>query len=339
MSKLICVKCSKNINKTTYKIGCTGSCNQWYHRECSGLSESQIDELSKGKFTYLCTTCKILSKTIEEGKSDSAFYDAIENLENVNKLDVCVFAYILKQKDIIINELREKNKILLDQIDLLNKTKNRPTLETAKREKISNVKNTKSSNTITQQSPTNLQESSSTKIRNSAGVSKSPADSDITDQKMSYEMLKVKTKQVCNDYIELGKDEPKRTDVLNGKPKIRKRDIIVGNNEGIKVNGKEVVGVPSFTPLHVYRIDPTLTADELTDLVKVNFPEVKIDKLNSKYPDLYSSFKVNIHTKNFEHAMDPSKWPTGAYVQRFFYLQRKTAVHSHRIESKQSNKS
>ncbi|CAG9814738.1 unnamed protein product [Phaedon cochleariae] len=52
---------------------------------------------------------------------DGAFFDALENLNPDKEVDINIFNYIIKQKDIIIHELREKIQILSLQIGLINK--------------------------------------------------------------------------------------------------------------------------------------------------------------------------------------------------------------------------
>ena len=42
------------------------------------------------------------------------------------------------------------------------------------------------------------------------------------------------------------------------------------------------------------------------------------DKLEGKNNTQYSSFKVTIYEKNFKTAMDPSIWPEGACINKFF---------------------
>nr|CAI5844930.1 unnamed protein product [Callosobruchus analis] len=100
----------------------------------------------------------------------------------------------------------------------------------------------------------------------------------------------------------------------------RRNNVIVGNREDPNVK------VPSFTELHVYRLSKNTTVQSLTTFLKENLPEVICEQMNSKHPDLYSSFKVKIHSKNFSIAMDPKLWPSGACVNRFLSLRRKNPM-------------
>ncbi|CAH0563145.1 unnamed protein product [Brassicogethes aeneus] len=107
--------------------------------------------------------------------------------------------------------------------------------------------------------------------------------------------------------------------VINKKNKPKQstnKNIIYGKNSNIQ-------GVPKLAHLHVYRIDPKTTPNELTDMLKKNIPEVKCESLTQKYPELYSSFKVSFYEDNFSKAMDPELWPFCACINRFFHVRPK----------------
>ncbi|KAG5863022.1 hypothetical protein JTB14_002880 [Gonioctena quinquepunctata] len=104
----------------------------------------------------------------------------------------------------------------------------------------------------------------------------------------------------------------------------RKKQPIVGalevkNNIDIKV-------LPKLAYLHVYKINPRMTVEELKSILIDSFPEVVVEKIYSMYPDHYSSFKVSVDFANLTKAMHPNIWPEGAYVNRFFH-RRKDAKH------------
>lgn len=70
-------------------------------------------------------------------------------------------------------------------------------------------------------------------------------------------------------------------------------------------------GVKNFDKnayLHVYKTYPDLTTDKL---LITRFPEVVVEKLNSKHLLKHSSFKFTIDFDNLEHAVKPDVWPRG----------------------------
>lgn len=88
---------------------------------------------------------------------------------------------------------------------------------------------------------------------------------------VSNALLEVNTLQTCNEMINLGEEEK---EIKKAYKHNRRRNGIVGNNKEMKLNGKQVNGVPRFSNLHVYRLDPSLTENDLCDVLKPFFPEV-----------------------------------------------------------------
>ncbi|KAG5875814.1 hypothetical protein JTB14_017490 [Gonioctena quinquepunctata] len=76
--------------------------------------------------------------------------------------------------------------------------------------------------------------------------------------------------------------------IQRSKPR---RQVVIGNNTSIQMNGRHMKGVPKFIDLHVSRVDPSMSAEDLKEFVKLNFPEGQFSALRSKYPNEYSSFK------------------------------------------------
>lgn len=99
---------------------------------------------------------------------------------------------------------------------------------------------------------------------------------------------------------------------------MKNKSFIIGNNS------KSLKTAPKLAFLYVSRLDPVTVADDLAGVLKPKLPEVTCEKIESKYPQHYSSFKVKIYLHNFETAMDASIWPAGCYVSRFFHRGPKT---------------
>lgn len=62
----------------------------------------------------------------------------------------------------------------------------------------------------------------------------------------------------------------------------------------------------------------------MKNLLAEQFPEVLCEQLIGKNNKQYSSFKVTIYESNFRKAMDPSIWPDGACIGKFFHIRHKT---------------
>lgn len=84
------------------------------------------------------------------------------------------------------------------------------------------------------------------------------------------------------------------------------------NNHGLKA-------APKWSFLHVFKLDPATTIENVSTFLKKEFPEVKCEQLTSKFPELYSSFKISVYDSHLESAIDASRWPNGCCINRFFH--------------------
>lgn len=97
---------------------------------------------------------------------------------------------------------------------------------------------------------------------------------------------------------------------------------IIGSSHNSKFQA-----APRLSFLHVYKLHPDTTATQLKEYLQPLLPEVECDKMESRYPKYYSSFKITINESNLEKAQDPSIWPAGVHVNRFIHP-KKTSVPS-----------
>ena len=100
------------------------------------------------------------------------------------------------------------------------------------------------------------------------------------------------------------------------RKKKRALSTIIGKNE----NCGSLKAVPKYTHLHVFRLSPDTTPDNLRNLLNGKFPEVLVEKMASKHPVQYSSYKVSVFDNNYQEVTNPEMWPTGVCINRFLYL-------------------
>lgn len=57
-----CLKCKRNITKIQYKIQCAGTCNAWFHKDCSGLDNDEFTayELCQTPQKWTCVKCTMI---------------------------------------------------------------------------------------------------------------------------------------------------------------------------------------------------------------------------------------------------------------------------------------
>lgn len=98
-------------------------------------------------------------------------------------------------------------------------------------------------------------------------------------------------------------------------PKKRKQQGIVGTNT---VANEKLVAASKMVSLFVSRLKPSTQLDTLKSYVQKHFSEAECSTLTPKHPEHYSSFRVCIDSSNVNRAMDPTLWPAGTYVAKFF---------------------
>lgn len=102
---------------------------------------------------------------------------------------------------------------------------------------------------------------------------------------------------------------------LSKNVKKRMQDIIYGS----KCDASEIKGIPRVGYLHVSRLDPKTTADSVSNYLDQITPGCSCEMLNSKFPNIYSSFKVTVSLEDISKIMNPLVWPTGVRINRFFH--------------------
>nr|CAI5836750.1 unnamed protein product [Callosobruchus analis] len=322
-----CIVCLKKAIKGPKVIQCV-SCVNTAHVECVVRSKGDLDD-------YKCEDC------VSES-ANSSTETVIEKSEKDIDLMVKEREGMLIEIDLLkrlLKEVEEKNALLYYKINVLE-------------DKISNYENL---STISSPSPvlTNSTQTRSTRGAITRAAKKtSVKDQPLVTKKSSSTVLpeseRASTSTNGRQQMEPGLTEAvlvEHTDTCEGEGEVtqinasnlnntagadsgcgshdtgwtnvnrrRKRTAVIGSSKdmgNIKVNPKKAF-------LFVSRLDPSTKTDDLVSVLKSKFPEVTCEKLRSKHPQIYSSFKVSINSGNLDIALDPSQWPEGAYVTKFF---------------------
>lgn len=91
---------------------------------------------------------------------------------------------------------------------------------------------------------------------------------------------------------------------------------------GIAAN-LQLKAVSKFSYLYITRLDKDITVEDLRQhLQQFNYKEVICDKMNSKHPEIYSSFRVGVPSHQLEQLRKPENWPMGALVNTFFWRKK-----------------
>lgn len=88
---------------------------------------------------------------------------------------------------------------------------------------------------------------------------------------------------------------------------------------GSGVNDGFLKGIPRMVHFHVTRLQPDTSEDMVVNHLRSIVSVVTCEKLSSKAPNVYSSFKISVPSKDIKSIMDPNSWPEGVRINKFFY--------------------
>lgn len=301
-----------------------------YRRLPENLSECENLQYIK---TNYCEKCRKHEEN-EEEKVFDANEVKVTCTSTECKLRNCEYKFIKKEldsKDKLISHLEGR---ISDQQDIIKifKCGNESTKNTATFAKIS--KSTPSNSKTQKQDviskiDSDLSGSSLPKnklsLRKSATQEPNTREHQQVNQDKSQMYNPIQVSEIADSIAKIQKEMlGDKNDEDFNEVKYKKRrpkvNVVVGNNSTTTCSLK-----PSnaLAFLHVYKLHPETNVEELTSYLSQLFPEVKCEKLNSQYPNYYSSFKVTIHKDHYAQATDPALWPKGSCVNRFFH-RRKT---------------
>lgn len=73
-----------------------------------------------------------------------------------------------------------------------------------------------------------------------------------------------------------------------------------------------------YAHLHVYGLDPTTSDASITQHLKVNgITDIKLEKLKSKHPHNYASYKLSVPFEMLKEIKTSNFWPCGVKINRF----------------------
>lgn len=108
----------------------------------------------------------------------------------------------------------------------------------------------------------------------------------------------------------------------------RRRPII---GVGANTDSFNVKTVPKLGYLHVYRIDPSTTTQNLCDYLKQSAPSINFtcEYLNNNSTS--NSFLVSFPIHHVKEVYNPEIWPNGACVNRFLFPKESNADKNFKI--------
>lgn len=179
---------------------------------------------------------------------------------------------------------------------------------------ISLLKTDQFSNEIHNKNNKQTEKENSSKIRQYEGNNQGEKKLSVPD-KRHMEKRDIFQRQIS---VRTEKSDNKLDDDKWEIPRYRRRT----NRREKRVYGKatdiEFKGVVKYKDYHFYRLPPNFQVNDLVDHLKSkNINDIKCEKMNSKYPDEYSSYKVSVAWKYEKEFTNPNIWPEYVSINPF----------------------
>lgn len=92
-------------------------------------------------------------------------------------------------------------------------------------------------------------------------------------------------------------------------------------DDGVVGTGQSIANVkmaPKKCFIFVSRFAPETSVSDVKNIVAPLCAEAECEAVASRHPTFYSSFKITVNALNESVAMDPSNWPAGTFINKFF---------------------
>jgi hypothetical protein len=306
-----CKKCKRVTNNGLKCI----ICNSVYHIGCAKLikriktiNENQINCCEDGE---VMDAASEVNDTEPLGSEDdiNLLRGEIRYLKSLMEhKDV-----IIQQKDIIIHTQQEEIELLKDNLKLKNIIDkmqekvvfNDSTCTTNRGDKENNeIASTNKTNKIT----TQLITEKISKEDNTGGNSQNK--------------VQVPKELKDDDFILVERKRSKKPPTIPSNPieknKMRSKPLI-----GSSTATSTLSSIPKNVHLHVSRLSPDTEAEKLQAYLRPFVISISsCEKLKSKRPEVYSSFRISLPASELEKVMDPQIWPQGISINRYFFPKR-----------------
>ncbi|CAH1101751.1 unnamed protein product [Psylliodes chrysocephalus] len=291
-----CARCRKFPTEISKCSKCS-KCDSYYHNGCLKQLKN-IKYLKDG--TIIC--CSDNETTIKDSESASSPNEQTENSASVaDKLTIRYLEEIMKQKEIIIKQQDQTIQALKDQIILMKQVASQITISpkiSASTHKhtipVTNTNNlhVKNSNQLVDNGNNSME---SYQIRQSMNQHQ------ITSKSVAGAVHGAESLQICQDIINLERPTP-----------MTRRSILIGKNENstnfpFKAARRNISNEKHY---HVTNLEPEIDTTKLSDYLKKFAPNIQVQKLNSRQPEVYSSVKITVPSDESDKILNSEVWPS-----------------------------
>lgn len=314
---LLCKKCDYAVDKNE-NITCF-ICNGVFHVSCAIKRSDTVNEGTNYK--CICDTCVIEFPT----RRSHYLQNNADKVTNNTTLKLDEMLSIIKNVEMEIISMKTNEKILINgdtnkessgtevelQIPASKSSNNKPSVQkpVSKTSIISTTSNSQHMAGL---------HSKSHKSQNVQKVS------DLGDKKPVADKKSHSTNNNDNDL-----------QFINSLNNINNNSRTVNSNAWTTVSRKKVhhkpltqgtassshlQGIPKLVYIHASRFGPDVTEKDISDHLKNHqFNNAYIKKVDSRYPDIYSSFKIGIIEADMSRIKDPNNWPLNVTIYPFFH--------------------
>lgn len=338
-----CAYCEKSIGRYDDYIVCRSDCERNYHLKCVGISIAQYNQIREDGTIkeWKCNDCSVkLTSIINDEKKEVSDNSSLEKFinEKIENAIKSITNTIITSLQIEIEKLRKDNRDLQREVA---KLKINSETKFSVMPEINREKETGNFNNIEMRSERNNNSQTGTiskHRKNSESEKKTTAD----DKKIENKNINKNSKEENSlkeifskkSLLEKKVHKNKKNDENSGKfidddgfelaiarkNKRRNQNTITGTAQGTNLKG-----VKQYRHFHLYRLSPETTTKDIIDYLKTQNIDAKCEKLVSKYPDEYSSFKLSVEESHQIAIENTQLWPAGARINRFlFRLQAST---------------
>lgn len=330
---LSCSKCSNKIDRNDEAIDCQ-VCLKSYHIGCSSIPNESFNKMREDgtQNKWKCDNCESTSDLHDSTlhvqanlKDQSSKLDSIVQLA-VEKALAPLVSEIFSLKDLVVKQNKQINS-LIDQLHHMQVSKNANTTITADR----SFKRQRSS--PDDKIPEHMM-----------GI---PPDVGATHcSSTQYTVLKTpdQVSTAATDALELPRSVSSQWTTVENKKKLNQKNKKITkskeNENKIKSTIKQgnyirpIIGSSNSTALHsaprkrlshihISRLSPSTSVEDINKFLGDIATDLTCEKLKSKQPDIYSSFKISFPSEYETKLMDPQLWPEGIMINKFF-LRRRT---------------
>jgi regulator of replication initiation timing len=336
-----CGACFKTLYKNTKSVLCFGNCNNWFHITCVNISNEEYELLKelKGKAVFMCATC--IQRPLATSASINGQNDGKVDSDEKVVPDVDIISSLMSQ----VSELSANQAKIKETLGVMVQEKeNLKTALSAQMEAVSEfIINHENSHLYANKLKNKVisdnlkQLSSAFDPQNSKKTLENRCSPDLTSSvpighqaQAVYGRLNSGCAQVHVNAQSAGKDSGVIVKTTNSKPVNQSRprrqrsddakprtNFITGSGQSPE-SDLQLVSSERKTFLFVSRLSPTTKADDLTNYLEKKIAgKYVVEKLPSRFPEEYSTFKVGIPSNLVKDIFVPTFWPSNVYVSKF----------------------